>query len=156
VTLASVSYTYDGLSRLSTITRGNGLTTANTYTPNNLLATEITTNGSGKQVEAHSYRYDSHHNLISKTDVTAEPASSGKVCHAGPSTFGTWTTTYRYDAYDRLIGCSVYSGSNSAGKPATAISYTLDTSGNIVTTTRTTRPPGARPIPIVSVTTDTI
>ena len=156
VTLASVSYTYDGLGRLATLTRGNGLTTTNTYTPNDLLATEITTNRSGKQVEAHSYRYDSHHNLTSKTDVSAEPASCGTVCQAGPSTFGTWTTTYRYDAYNRLIASAVYSGSNSAGRPVTAISYTLDTSGNIVTTTRTTQTPGARPIPITSVTTDTI
>ncbi len=55
VTLASVSYTYDGLGRIKTTTRGNGLVTTNTYTPNNLLATEITVDGSGNQVEAHSY-----------------------------------------------------------------------------------------------------
>lgn len=156
VTLASVTYTYDGLGRIATTTRGNGLTTTNTYTPNNLLGTEVTTDAAGHQVETHTYRYDTHHNLTSKTDNTAKPSACAKACPPGPSTFGTWTTSYSYDAYDRLIGSATYSGSNTAGKPITAISYTLDTAGNVSTTTRTTRTTGFHPTTTTTLTTDTI
>ena len=145
-TLDSVVYTYDGLGRVKTITRGNGLVTTNTYTPASLLAGEVTVNKAGAQVEAHSYAYDSHHDLTSRTDTTAAPSGCSVACAPGPTTFGTWTTTYRYDAYDRLTGSSVYSGPRATGTPTTTTGYLLDVSGNVTTTTRTTRSTGFRPI----------
>ena len=144
-TLASVVYTYDALDRVATIARGNGLTTTNTYTPVNLLATQKTVNGTGTQVEAHTYAYDTHHNLTTKTDTTARPSACTVACAPGASTYGTWTTTYQYDAYDRLTGSAVYSGANAAGTPTTTTGYALDVSGNVTTTTRTTRSTGFRP-----------
>ena len=145
-TVASVGYAYDGLGRIRTITRGNGLTTTNTYEPNLMLNSQTTTDKSGQQLEKRAYDYDSHHNLVSKTETTAKPSSCSVVCTAGPTTFGTWTTTYGYDAYDRLTRSAVYSGSNVTGvQPVTQVAYTLDVSGNIMSTTRTTRTTGTRP-----------
>ena len=147
-TLATVGYTYDGLGRVSTITRGNGLTTKHTYTPANLLATQVTTDSHNVQVEARSYSYDTHHNLTRKIETTPPPSTCTVVCSASANTFGTWTTTYTYDAYDRLIGSAVYPGSITTAPtsvPTTQLSYALDGSGNITTTTRTTRTSGTRP-----------
>ncbi|GAA3627390.1 RHS repeat-associated core domain-containing protein [Microlunatus ginsengisoli] len=137
-TLASVGYTYDGLDRIHSITRGNGLTTTHTYTRTGLLATQITGDSTGNQVEAHSYSYDNHHNLTQRTDTTAKPTQCTVICTASPSTYGTYTTSYRYDSYDRLTGSSVYNGSTATGTPVTKLAYTLDVSGSIAATTRTT------------------
>lgn len=142
VTLASVSYTYDGLSRIQTTTRGNGLVTTNTYTPNNLLDTQTTVNKAGATVETHDYDYDSHHNLVRQVDTTAPLASCRTGCGANPASAGTYTTTYGYDAYNRLTGSAVYAGAAAVGTPITKIGYRLDASGNVTTTTRTTTPAG--------------
>ena len=156
-TLASVKYTYDGLQRIKTITRGNKLVTTNSYTPNNLLGSEITVDGSGNQVEAHSYTYDNHHLLVRKTDSTAKPSRCTVICTAGPTTYGMYTTAYSYDAYDRLTGSAVYSGSSATGTPTTKLAYVLDVAGNITTTTRTTNQTiGNRPSQSVQVTNDAI
>ena len=145
-TLASVGYLYDDLRRIHTVTRGNGLVTTNTYTPNNLLGTQTTLDGKGNQVEAHSYSYDNHHNLRQRIDSTAQPSTCVLICGSGASTYGTYTTTYKYDAYDRLIGSAVYSGPSATGTPRTQQAYVLDVSGNIQTSTQTTSiPAGTRP-----------
>ncbi|GAA3633039.1 RHS repeat protein [Microlunatus ginsengisoli] len=159
VTLASVSYGYDGLARITTATRGNGLITTYAYTPDNLLASDVTTapgaaNGPRKQVEAHSYSYDRNHNLTRRTDTTADPGTCTIVCAPGASTYGTWTISYRYDAYQRLIGSAVYSGASVTGTARTTLGYTLDVAGNVVTTTRVTRTTGTRPTTAKLVTTD--
>ncbi len=155
VTLASAGYTYDGLDRLKTITRGNGLVTTNGYTPNNLLASQTTVDGSKNPVESHQYTYDSHHNLTKKTDVTAVPGRCPVICTASASTYGTWTTTYAYDAYDRLTGSAVYSGAAASGTPRTKLGYVLDVSGNVSQTTRTTTT-AADPTGTTVVTTDQV
>ena len=136
-TLASVSYTYDGLDRIKTVKRGNGLTTTNAYTPNGMLASQITGDAGGNQVEAQSYAYDNHKNLTRKTSTTAKPTCV-VACTPGPTTYGTYTTTYRYDSYDQLLGSAVYSGATPAGTPVTKLTYTLDAAGNVAGTSRTT------------------
>jgi RHS repeat-associated protein len=153
-TLASVRYTYDSLDRLATITRGNGLVTTNTYTPNSLLATQTTVAANGVQVESHRYGYNSHGLLARKTDISAAPSRCTVVCTPSPSTFGTWTTTYTYDAYDRLVGSAVSRGGAPAGPATTTIAYTLDVSGNVLSTRRVTRASGARPTTTTQVTND--
>ena len=156
-TLGSVGYTYDGLGRVKTISRGNGVTTTNTYEPNLLLDSQTTTDKNGQQLEKRSYDYDSHHNLTSKTETTPKPATCPVICTAGPTTFGTWTTTYGYDAYNRLTQSAVYSGSVTTGvQPISAITYALDVSGNITSSQRTTRTTGTRPTVATQTTTNAL
>ena len=170
--LASETYSYDAMSRVATITRGNGVTTTNTWTGHNQLNTQRTTTASGTLVEAHAYTYDTHGNLATRTDT--DPAVS-----TTPSSAGTWTTAYRYDAYNRLLSSATYSGPNTAGQPATATGYTINTAGDVTGTTITTRPqngaqqqppaktqkpkkpkknprPGATPPPFTTTTSNTI
>ncbi len=126
-TLASVTYTYDGMSRVLTTKRANGVTTTNGWTPHNQLSSQRTTSASGALVEAHTYTYDDHGNVSVRIDTTPTAAGS-------PRPTATWTTRYRYDAYNRLIGSSVYPGERGSGPPSTSTTYTLDTAGDIVTT----------------------
>ena len=150
--LASTGYTYDALSRVSTITRGNGATTTNEWTARNQLSSQTTVNAGGVVVEAHAYTYDTHNNVVTRTDTTPTVAalteattptppgqgtppitSPGKSpLKAAPAT-ETWTTAYRYDAYNQLLGSAVYTGSSATGTPTTTTSYTLDVAGNVTT-----------------------
>jgi RHS repeat-associated protein len=151
--LASVTCTYDALSRVATTTRGNGIVTTNTYTPQNQLATETTTGAGGVVLEAHSYTYDAHYNPATRTD-TYGPRGS-----AAPSG-GTWTTVYSYDAYDRLISSAVYTGpltnGQPSGLPVTTNRYAIDLAGDVVSTTKTARLGGVRPITTTTTSTNTI
>ena len=90
-----------------TTTRGNGVTTTNTWTPRNQLATQRTTTASGAVIEEHVYTYDSHGNVARRTDTVPAVGRA--------TTAGTWTTAYRYDAYDRLIGSATYPGADGVG-----------------------------------------
>ena len=99
------------MSRIATITRGNGTVTTNTYTPQNQLATQTTTNAGGQVLEAHSYTYDDHYNPATRTDTYAPGGSAS-------ATGGTWSTVYSYDAYDRLTGSAVYTGPLTNGQPS--------------------------------------
>ena len=154
--LASVTYTYDSLGRLDTTTRGNGTVTKNTYTANNLVATQTTTGADGTVIESHSYTYNAHREPATRTDTY--PAGSSVAVPL--SSTNTWTTSYAYDAYDRLIRSAVYAGPLVDGKPsglaATSTGYTVDVAGDVVTKSVTTRLPGPRPIPVTTTTTNTI
>ena len=157
--LATVTYTYDGMSRVLTTTRGNGTTTTNTYTGRNQIATQTTTTGTGAPVESHAYTYDTHGNVASRTDTTPTAAACTTTPCPAPTTAGTWTTTYGYDAYDRLLSSATYAGplQNPAPTPTTATSYTLDVDGDVVgTTTTTRRTVGGRPLVTTSRVTNTI
>ena len=52
-----------------------------------------------------------------------------------PTTAGTWTTAYRYDAYDRLIASATYPGTSTSGTASMSTTYTLNTAGDIIGTT---------------------
>lgn len=153
--LATVTYGYDTMDRVATTTRGNGTVTTNTYTASNQLALQTTTNAGGTTLEAHSYTYDEHRNPATRTD--AYPSGGGASVPGGSA---TWTTTYSYDAYDRLVGSAVYSGplvdGAPTGLPATSTTYTIDLGGDVTATTRTRRIPGPRPITSRSTATNTI
>src|SRR5204862_5088619 len=71
--LASVGYSYDALDRVQTITRGNGVKTALTYTDANQAKTETTTAANGTTLQTSAYSYDAHGNLHSRTDQTLTP-----------------------------------------------------------------------------------
>ncbi len=124
-TLAEVAYTYDAMSRIEAMTRGNGVTTTNTWTPRNQLASQATTTGSGAMIEEHVYSYDSHGNVTTRTDTVAAVSSPA-------ATAGTWTTAYRYDAYNRLIASATYPGTDTSGPPSTSTTYTLNTAGDVI------------------------
>ena len=88
----------------------------------------------------------------------AAPCCTTTPCPA-PTTAGTWTTAYGYDAYDRLLSSATYAGplQNPAPTPTTATSYTLDVDGDVVGTTTTTRRTiGGRPLVTTSRVTNTI
>ena len=103
--MAEVAYTYDSMSRIHTTTRGNGVVaTTNTWTPRNQLNTQRTT-APGALVEAHGYVYDSHGNVARRTDTV--PGAPNQAA-------GTWTT-YRYDAFDRLLGSVTFPGAEGVG-----------------------------------------
>ncbi len=123
--LASVVYSYDAMSRIDTTTRGNGVTTTNSWTPRHQLAAQRTTTASGALIEEHVYSYDRHGNVATRTDTV--PAVSSP-----PTTAGTWTTVYRYDAYNRLIESATYPGTDTSGPASTSTSYTLNTAGDVI------------------------
>lgn len=139
--LASVTYSYDAMSRITTTTRGNGVVTTNSWTPRHQLAAQRTTTASGALVEEHAYSYDSHGNVATRTDTV--PAVS-----SAPTTAGTWTTVYRYDAYNRLLSSATYPGTDTSGTPSTSTSYTVNAAGDVTgvdtgsTTTNTIDPAG--------------
>ena len=74
-------------------------------------------------IEAHGYTYDSHGNVARRTDTVAASASQAA---------GTWTTAYRYDGYDRLLGSVVFPGAAASGTPSRSTTYTLNTAGDVV------------------------
>ena len=140
VVLAEVAYTYDSMSRIHTTTRGNGVTTTNTWTPRNQVATQRTTTASGAVIEEHGYTYDSHGNVARRVDTV--PGTPNQ-------TASTWTTAYRYDAYNRLLGSVTFPGAEASGTAATSTTYTPNAAGDVVgitsngsTTTNTIDPAG--------------
>ena len=151
--LASVTYTYDAMSRIASVTRGNGTVTTNTYTDQNQLAIQTTKDAGGRVLEAHGYTYDAHYNPATRTDTYSRGGSA-------TPTGGTWTTVYSYDAYDRLTDSAVYAGPLSNGQPTglpvTTTRYTVDLGGDVVATTRTSRGVGVRPITTKTTSTSTI
>lgn len=86
------SYTYDPAGNLLTIEDANGITTTNTYTPLNQVAT---VSYSGSSAHSVSYGYDANGNKLAMTD-------------------GTGTSTYTYDPFNELT-----SYENGAGKTVT-------------------------------------
>src|SRR5919197_303038 len=75
--------TNDSLDRVATITRGNGVRTAITYTDANQVKTQTTTAANGTTLQTSSYSYDAHGNLHSRTDQT--PAAPGAARRRGPA-----------------------------------------------------------------------
>jgi RHS repeat-associated protein len=95
----TTSYSYDPAGNLLTSTDPNGITTTNTYTPLNQLATLLYAGSSAPSV---SYGYDANGNRTSMTD-------------------GTGTSSYVYDPFNELT-----SYENGAGK---TVSYTYSDDG---------------------------
>jgi RHS repeat-associated protein len=142
--LASVTYTYDSMDRVHTITRGNGVTTTLAYTDASQVKTETTTAADGTLLRTDSYTYDSHGNVATHTIASTLPAPAppgaaaraaghgkGATRHRKGASPATTTAAYGYDAYNRLISAKVYPGATVTGTPASTTSYTLDAAGNV-------------------------
>jgi RHS repeat-associated protein len=140
-TLARVSYTYDPMDRVHTITRGNGVTTTIGYTDASQVSTETTSAADGSTLRTDGYTYDAHGNVATHTITSALPGKGkGKGKGHGKQASPPTTTAYRYDAYNRLLSSAVYSGTSATGTPTSTTSYTLDAAGNVTgqdTTTST-------------------
>jgi RHS repeat-associated protein len=93
----STSYTPDSLSRLSSVTDGNGNTTKFTY--DKLDRDHIVTDKDGAKM---TYTYDAGSNLLSRVDS------------AGITKNGTGTTKYKYDALNRLTQETLPGGATNA------------------------------------------
>jgi RHS repeat-associated protein len=96
----TTTYTYDSAGNQLTSEDPNGVTTTNTYTPVNQLAT---VSYSGSSSHSVTYSYDANGNRLSMTD-------------------GTGTSTYTYDPFNELS-----SYENGAGN---TVSYSYDGAGN--------------------------
>ena len=105
--LATVSYTYDSMDRVHTITRGNKVTTTLAYTDASQVKTETTTAADGSALRTDGYTYDSHGNVATHTITSAlppRPRPAGRPRRGRRSTPArTTTTAYGYDAYNRLV-----------------------------------------------------
>lgn len=128
--LAEVSSEYDDYGRLVRVTRGNGTSTAYTFTSASEIETETTTDADGVVLADRAYRYDPRGNLIERTDTTRDPGAEPV----------SETTTYDYDAFDRLTWSAARGGA--AGGSTLTTEYELSVGGDIRAET-TTRSPGS-------------
>jgi YD repeat-containing protein len=132
-TLASVAYTYDSLDRLHTVTGGNKVTTTLAYTDASQIKTQTTTAADGSTLRADRYTYDAHSNVATHTITSrlAARAASGQAARRAATGPAVTTTSYHYDAYNRLISSAVYPGDTATGTPDTTTSYTVNTAGDV-------------------------
>jgi RHS repeat-associated protein len=133
VELARVGYGYDALGRVDRIARGNGVTTAMTYTSTNQVETETTTSGEVVQSER-VYEYDpATGNLTARVDRT-RPVGDADAELAGVR------TEYRYDTLGHLIGSTVRDGDEADASVESETSYEVNGSGQVTAETVTTSP----------------
>jgi RHS repeat-associated protein len=128
--VARVGYEYDDHGRVITLTRGNRVATAYTYTSTNLVESETTTKG-GEPQETRTYTYDPAGQLISRTDTTHDNTTG---------TAGTTHTVYTYDAHDRLTSSTQHHGTDTTAPVTERTVYTVTVSGDIDTETLTHNP----------------
>jgi len=88
-TLATVSYTYDSMDRVHTITRGNKVTTTLDYTDASQVKTETTTAADGSALRTDGYTYDSHSNVATHTITTVLPAPAAPAPTSSATTQST-------------------------------------------------------------------
>lgn len=130
--LGRVEYRYDAYGRMTEQSRGNGVTTSYAYTSANQVARETATRPDGTTLTDRAYEYDAQGRLALRTDTRPAPDTGAPE---------TTTTSYEYDAFDRLVGSSLHDD-DTADRPAHEIaSYELTVGGDI-RTERITRHPG--------------
>jgi YD repeat-containing protein len=86
--LARAAYRYDAFDRVDRLERGNGVVTEYTFTSASEVASETTTRG-GEVLAERAYEYDATGRMTSRVDRAPDESDT--------------TTTYDYDARDRLI-----------------------------------------------------
>ncbi|MER7959676.1 RHS repeat-associated core domain-containing protein [Streptomyces sp. NPDC096030] len=126
---ASVTYTYDGLGRITQTARGNGVITETAFTGASQVSREKTTLN-GQLVSQASYTYDDRSNLTQRTDTRPGAGPDGT-----PAGLSTTTTRYTYNAYSQLTGSEVLSADS---RQLAATRYTLNVAGDVTRTETTT------------------
>ncbi len=121
--VASVNYNYDGLGRLSTITRSNGVVTAITYDKYDREQTITTKNGNGNLISKEVYTYDDLNNVVQEV-VSSQEDTSG---------YGNYKIVYTYDVDNRLTNSTTYSeAASNAGAVVDVENYGYDANGNVM------------------------
>lgn len=118
--IAEVTYHHDDFGRVDTLTRGNGVVTSYTFTSASEIASEITTRADGHLLADRAYTYDPRGNLIERRDTTQDPGAQAE----------TTTTSYTYDAHDRLTGSTERAGGPD-GEVTRGATYEVTASGDI-------------------------
>lgn len=126
--LATIAYTYDAYGRLLNAARGNGQTTAYEYNAVNDLTRETTTLD-GAVTADRSYTYDQTGRLTQRTDRTRDGQP-----------FSATTTTYAYDAFNRLTGSTIHDGDTADSPVTSSTAYTVTVAGDLADETVTTDP----------------
>ena len=105
----SATYAYDDAGRLSTVTRGNGVVTAITYDSRGLVASVVNSDETGTTLSYFDYAYDAR-----KLITTME------------THYGTWS--YTHDLMGRLLSASLVAVDSVIGDQV--ITYAYDAVGN--------------------------
>lgn len=128
--VARVGYCYDALGRTAAVDRGNGVTTAYTFTSASEIASELTTRD-GVELSARTYEYAPSGLLVARVDRERDE-QTGETDIA--------TTAYRYDALDRLVESTVHEGASVDAPVALRTAYTATVSGDLATEVVTSEP----------------
>jgi RHS repeat-associated protein len=119
-TTAHVAYTYDRYGRVIRLARGTGSDTTYGFTSAGQVDHEQTTHADGRESERR-YSYLPTGNLRSRTDTERDETG------AATST----TTSYTYDAHDRLIGSRVHDGPSTDAALVATSEYEVTASGDL-------------------------
>ncbi len=120
---ASVNYSYDGLGRLSAISRSNGVVTSIAYDKFDREQSLTTKNANGNLISNETYTYDDLNNVVQEVVSSQEDTSS----------YGNYKIVYTYDVDNRLLNSTTYSeAAANAGAVIDVENYGYDANGNVV------------------------
>jgi len=111
-------YAYDGLNNLLTVTQKGGSTSSANWRSRSFVYDSLSrlTSATNPESGKIAYAYDANSNLITKTAPSPNQPSTGSA---------TVTTTYTYDALNRLTGKS-YNDSYTSNPATPSVSYGYD------------------------------
>jgi YD repeat-containing protein len=110
--LSKVGYEYDQYGRMTTLTRGNNVTTKYTFTSADQIRTETTKNGDTVILDA-AYEYDTHGNLTKRVNTNQDGTTLGEETPGQV----TETSVYTYNAYNQLTTSTVHPGATTDTQP---------------------------------------
>jgi RHS repeat-associated protein len=129
--IARVEYAHDALGRVTTLDRGNGVTTAITYTSASEIESEITAGADGAALSERRYTYTVSGDVATRVDAVHE---------SGAASPDVTTTAYEYDELRRLTRSTIHDGDTVEASPSNRTDYQLNASGDIERETVTSRP----------------
>jgi RHS repeat-associated protein len=130
--LSEVGYEYDDFGRMTTLTRGNNVTTKYTFTSTDQIKTETTKNGDTVVLDA-AYEYDTHGNLTKRVDTRQNGTTLGQETPE----LVTETSVYTYNAYNQLTTSAIHPGATTDTQPTLRTQYEIGVSGDVTKETTT-------------------